>query len=373
VPVEGEIIIEGTIDSKDDVDVFALGSGLYGDRITIDVTGHDGLNTVAALFDANQEIIDANDDRSYYMSQTNPYIANTLRADSGTLYLTIAVSRATHFANAGGRYDNGSYSIRISRQPDQAVSSVKPQIVYLDFVGGANVRIASEPIEQMRPFSAESISARLAGQTPYIRSLMLDHMRKDFANYNVVLVDGSQSPAPSVPHSKLYVGNYNASYLGLADNVDTGNSSLEQKAIIYAEDLSMYESLQPTAEEVGIALANIASHELGHLLGLEHANEQGDLMATAASARQILEVDAVFKRSRVQTAVFPIGMQNGPTLLMQNVGANPVANVTARSLLEDATQSGSSASSTIRNELGMSDIPILQCGGCKRSHDGESH
>jgi hypothetical protein len=369
LPVEGEIVIQGTIGSRDDVDVYALGPALAGDRITVDVTGYDGLNTVAALFDGGQELLDGNDDRSYYMSQVNPYFAYTLRADSPNLFVTIAVTRATHFANNAGRYDFGSYNIRISRQPNLAVPSARPQIVYLDYAGGASVRIAGEPVEIMRPFSAEAISARMAGQTPYIRSLILYHMQKDLADYNVVLVDGSTQPPPSVPHSKLYFGNFNASYLGLADNVDTGNSALEQKAIIYAEDLSMYESLRATAEELGQALANIASHELGHLLGLEHTAESGDLMATAASARQVLEVDALFKRSRLQLAVFPIGWQNGPNLLMQNVGANPLANVSARSLSADAP----SSSSVIRDELGMQDIPILQCGGCKHSHDEDAH
>ena len=142
--------------------------------------------------------------------------------------------------------------------------------------------------------------------------------------------------------------------------MDTGNVFLEQEAIIYAEDLALFENLVPSAEEIALALANIGSHELGHLLGLEHSAEAGDLMATAATARQILEVDAAFIRSRLLPAVFSVGWQNGPDLLIQNVGASSFASSKTRFGFEALIRR---QSPSFRE--GLEDIPIVQCGRCR--------
>jgi hypothetical protein len=356
LPDSGEIVIEGTIDSSADVDIYALGAAIAGDYIIVDVTGHDGLNTVAGLFDGDYNLIDASDDRSYYGGLVDPYISQVVQADTPQLYVGIAVSSARHFASNQGRYDSGSYSIRVRREPGASLRQQRQQIVYLDFEGGASVQIGLEPIVVMNPFAAESISGRLAGQTGYIADLVVDFMNRDYAAFNVVLRSSKHSSPPAEQHSTLFFGNYNADYLGLADNVDTGNVYLQQEAIIYAEDLALWEALQPSAEEVALALANIAGHELGHLLGLEHNLGAGDIMATAGSARQVLEVDATLLRSPLQRDVFPIGFQDEVALLLQNLGANPSAD-SARMRTEDEVQQ---QSGSWRDEMGIEDIPITQ-------------
>jgi len=354
LPDSGEIVIEGSISGRTDVDVYKLGSALAGDRITIDVTAIDGLNTVAALFDGGQNLIDGNDDRSYYGGLVNPYLCQAIQVDTPQLYVGIAVSTARYFASQG-RYDAGGYSIRVRRDLGATVRSPRSQIVYLDFEGGASVQIALEPVVVMRPFSAESISGRFAGLTSHIVDLVVANMQQDVAEFDVVLLDSKHYSRPSQPHTELYFGNFNSAYLGLADNVDTGNLSLQQEAIIFSEDLALWEALQPSVEEVALALANIASHELGHLLGLEHAAYQGDLMSTAGSARQVLEVDAAYLRSRLQADVFPVGFQDGVATLLQNLGAGAGAGSRARTADFIPQQTY-----TWRDEAGLPDIPITQ-------------
>jgi len=335
--------IYGTIDGQDDVDFYALGPVSAGDRITIDVTGLNGLNTVAALFDADGNVIDVNDDRSYYGGRLDPYISQVIRADLENLYVSVAVSGSAYFASDAGRYETGSYTVKVTHRAAQAVPQVLQQVVWLDFHGGDQVQIAQEPIETMRPFSAESISPRLAGQTDYIIQLVVQHMAEDFAEYNVVLLNSLTDAEPTVPHTSVFFGNQNSKFLGLADNVDTGNAQLVQEAIVYAEDLALFDRMLPSAEEVAQALANIGSHELGHLLGLEHTAEKSEVMATAASARQILEQDAAFHRSQLDPSVFPAGWQDCPSLLAQNVGRSLTASHRVRAADTTTAQAATAA------------------------------
>lgn len=364
LPLDGAIVIEGAIDVPGDVDMYMLGPAFKGDQIVIEVYNTGGMNTVAALFDGAGDLIDQNNDRSFYAGLVDPYITQVLRTDTTNLYVAITVSTARNFAT-GSSKSTGGYSIKCSRKQGFSVAPATSQVVYCDFAGGDRVQIALEPIETMRPFSAESISGRFAGQTNYMIDRIMEHMRSDLAPFNVTLLDGRHDPRPPEPYTKLYFGNYNAAYLGLADNVDTYNQYLAQEAIIYAEDLALYEVLFPSVDQAALALANIGAHELGHLLGLEHCGEADDVMATAATARQIFDIDATYKRSVLERSIFPVGWQDGWSALAQNVGLKSGVQG-ARVKTEDWMPA--SPASTIHWDPTLPDMPINMCGGCAGDH-----
>jgi hypothetical protein len=256
--------------------------------------------------------------------------------------------------------------MKVTRAPGQPVPEARPQIVYLDFRGGANVQIAAQPYELMRPFSAESISSRLVGQTEFIIERVAALIREDYALYDAVIYDSQSGGPPGQPHTTLYFGNYNKSFLGLSDNVDTGNGYLEQDAIIYTEDYQMFENLRASAEEIAQAIANTGAHELGHLVGLEHASQALDVMATAATARQILEKNCIFQRSGLDPGVFPAGWQNGPALLLQNIGSGG-ADAGRLIALDSPPTAGETADTDWREAV---DFEIPMCGRCSGSVTG---
>lgn len=357
LPTEGEILVEGAINGAGDVDFFALGPALLGDRVTIEVAGENGLNTVAALFDADMNLIDANDDRSYYAGMLDPFLSLSLRGDTENLYLGIAVSNGRFFSSSAGRYDSGRYTIRLRRTPNQFLPPARNQPVYLNFSGGAEVRIASQPVEVMRPFSAEAISGRFTGQSETLARLVVEHMRRDLADFDVTLVSSLDEPAPATAHTRLFFGNFSADFLGLADNVDVGNLVPDQKAIIFTETLAQWEILQPSLGQVAQAIANVASHELGHLLGLDHTGEAGDVMAVARSAGQMLDNDAVYRRAPLESGVFPMGWQDSYTTLMRNVGANPITGA-SRMRLADMVPATPAAARGF-------DLPVNMCDRCR--------
>jgi hypothetical protein len=83
-------------------------------------------------------------------------------------------------------------------------------------------------------------------------------------------------------------------------------------------------------------------------------------MATASSARQVLEVDADYRRARLEPTIFPVGWQNSSALLLLNVGQSGAAG--GRSILFDPIPANNRAAQ--RDADGTPDILVPMCGKC---------
>ena len=114
---------------------------------------------------------------------------------------------------------------------------------------------------------------------------------------------------------------FDPNLLGVAENIDEYNLDTSQEAIIFADTFAAFSVLNPSVEEISQALANVASHEAGHLLGLYHCVDFRAVMDVTASLRQMLG-DQSFVRAPMHQEYFPVGYQNALRMLIENVGGD---------------------------------------------------
>jgi len=123
--------------------------------------------------------------------------------------------------------------------------------------------------------------------------------------------------------STIYFGGFDRSAFGIAEDVDLYNPDRCDDAIIFVETFtpSVFTGV-PSASEVGTAIGNVACHEAGHLLGLNHTDDNMDLMDDQSPADAFLE-DQEFKRAPLSDDILPLGWQDGVLLLNETVGPKP--------------------------------------------------
>ena len=144
-------------------------------------------------------------------------------------------------------------------------------------------------------------------------------MREDYDGYNIVLMTSDDGPPPAGSCACVHIGGSDGRLLGLADNVDQYNADLGQTAIVYVEGFADFSVMNLTAEEMGQMIGNVASHELGHLLGLFHTAVPADLMDTTGDAWDLADNQS-FLRGELEATVFPFGYENSPARLAETLG-----------------------------------------------------
>ncbi len=299
--------IQAALDGRSDVDVFGIGGAVPGDRVVITIRTPAGLTAAIGVFDDRQNLLQF---ASQAGGGTPMYFETICRETATDLFVMVAPSPGTAA--------QGSYSLEIQRSAGDA-PAFSPQVVLLDFDGAPAVSIGGGPTVAVPPFDAARIGAAFAGQTAAIRQKVLQNVRSQFAGLNVTVRSTDEPDAEVGAHSTLYFGTYNAELLGLADTIDSYNQDTTQAAIIFTDTFALFNVLAPSVDEIAQALANVASHEAGHLLGLWHTSDPTDLMDITATARQLLRPQT-FRHAPLHPTVSPIGWQNAPDLLAWAVG-----------------------------------------------------
>lgn len=325
VPTDSVIDVNANLSSLQDIDIYDLGAISAGERLTVTANCNSSLDLAAAVFDENQCLLSTSDDRSW-QTDNRPSLSVTVRHNCGHCYVAIAASPYVDSAQ-------GSYTLTIMRETSTQPAA-RVQVLYLNFAGGSNVMLPNMTQANIPAFTAGSIDSSYANQTAAMREAIIRHVQGHYARFNVQIVSSAQTSVVPQNATILQFGLYNPDLLGLADNVDEYNTDLTQMAIIFTDTFRLFMPLRPTVEEMAISIANVASHEAGHLLGLEHTSDWADLMDTTAPADALLEVQT-FKTAPLYDMVFPVGQQDGAMLLGETLGfnANAAANNIDRSSL----------------------------------------
>ena len=311
--VTGAVRAQGRISGPDDYHVFDIGSVPAGDHLVVRVQPLDrGFDPAVAIFDEHRAALWINDDR-VALRQLDAYADLVLRRDTAHCYVVVAASPASDTA--------GEYLLSVSVSPGSPPPP-RSQIIYLDFEGATGVRIASNPPVDVPVFSAGLIDPTLRPQTDALIEMVVGRVRRDFAPYDVFIVSSRESPPPIEAHSTVYMGSYNPSLLGIADNVDTFNTRPVQEAIVFVDTFEVFMGLDPSLDMLADAMANVTSHEIGHLLGLSHTRDPAGIMDTSATLRQMMVAQA-FRTSPLHPETFVIGRQDAPATLLDTVGGDP--------------------------------------------------
>jgi hypothetical protein len=213
----------------------------------------------------------------------------------------------------------GQYGLWVQLQPGNVVPDPRPQVVLLDFDGAQDVSIGGTTPIDVPAFNAASIDSTYANQTAHMISDIEDAVRDDFADYDVEIHTTAGGDLPDTPYTTIYFGASSSAFLGLADYVDYYNANLNQRAIVFIETFSLFMPYRPSTATMAQVIANVASHELGHLLGLNHTADPTELMDSTATAGQMLP-DQDFHHSPLKSEIFPIGYQDSRSLLTHAVG-----------------------------------------------------
>lgn len=301
--------IIGEIDSVVDVDVYDLGAVEVGDLIIAQLDPGD--TGVMALFDETGALLLVNDHRNVFLGRVEVFIEIVIRRPGDSCYLAVATT-----PGFGGI---SQYTIVAYKVPNQSLPVSYSATVILVFEETWTIHIGSRATISISDFDGADISPVFENDTQQIMDLVVSNVRIHFAAYDVEVLSTHEGSSVEPWDTKLYFGGYDASILGLAEGVDEFNTTSGQSAIVFVETFSAFMRLQPTVAEIAHALSNVASHEIGHLLGLIHTADMEAVTDVTASLNSLL-IPQTFRRSAIHDTVFPIGAQDAHQMLIDNVG-----------------------------------------------------
>ncbi len=295
--------------------MYNLGPAAAGDRIIVDVATSGQLDAAIALFDGSGDSLLVNDHRNVYRGLQLPFIDVVIRNSTDACYVGIATTP--------GFESSGEYALQTQRQVFSTIPSPRSDDILLVFTGGTNVRIGSRSPVDVPAYDPADIDTRFSGDADEMIAEIVEDVRRDFAGLDVTIHSSSEGTQYSQEMSRVFFGTYDAALLGVAEGVDEFNSERSQEAIIFTDTFAAFNDLRPSVEEMGQAIANVTSHEIGHLLGLVHTTDDIGIMDVTGSLRDLLG-DQTFRRSPIYSAVFPIGAQDAVQALMASVGGDPL-------------------------------------------------
>ncbi|MGB0716335.1 MAG: matrixin family metalloprotease [Phycisphaerae bacterium] len=312
----GSAKLQGVVAATGDLDVFNLGALARGTRIRIDTDTtalQSNLDVSIALYDAEFRLVNNNDDR--LISDLDALVDWIVYNDSSTYYLVVS-----HSAFAARNTFTGSYLADIQLTTGVTVPEPTPQTILLNFDGGL-VESESLGTQQIAPFDASAISLQYDGQDQLMKDAIVASVRENFEGFNIeIITSDDPRPGAGTAVSEVFLGGFSETTFGIAESVDLYNLNRCDDGIIYTESFSPFQfGFVPSAEALAIAIGNVTAHEAGHLLGLNHVDDDNALMDDVSPAAALLD-DQEFMEAPVSDDIIPIGFQDAVFLLSDIVG-----------------------------------------------------
>jgi len=311
--------LQGTITGAGDIDVFDIGPMNPGDRLEIDVdTFGSGLDSAIAVFDDQGRLFSDNDDQTG--GNLDSYLDEIVRHGSDPYYLAIS---ATYFPLSTSAEDGG-YWITVDLTPGGSVPETRSQVLFLDFDGATltnpDLIDVNDFGTEVRPFDGADIAPIYAGDTETIKQAIIDTVAENFEGYAVELVTSDDGAPDVAEFSTIMFGSRSAVAFGISESVDHYNDDPTDVAVIFTESFTPFVfGMIPRPAELGIGIGNVASHEAGHLLGLNHVIDPMALMDTASPADTFLD-DQEFKEAPLSPQIMDLGTQDALLLLGEILG-----------------------------------------------------
>ncbi|MEK6643291.1 MAG: matrixin family metalloprotease [Planctomycetota bacterium] len=301
-------VLSSTIEGSK-VDVYDLGAVSPGDRIIVSVRPSMGssLDPTTAIFDESSVLFAINDDADTAAGRVDSAIDDYIAIGGDHIYLAIS---KYFFANVGGAYE-GDVEIRRG----QTAPTAPQQVLLLNFASGS-VTIPDEGTFTYGVFDAADIDATYAGQTAAIKAKIIEVVKQNYQQFGINIISSDDPPVDNTNCvvSTIHFGAFSQTKFGIAQSVDDANRKRCDDGIVFTDDFDKPFTPKPSVDGIAIAIANVAAHEAGHLLGLNHTTDITDLMDTTGSASTLL-ADQEFKTAALAPSIFPFGKQDGVAML----------------------------------------------------------